>query len=399
MSDGLDQGRSSRDVAQRRSTAKWSVYISSVTESLKFDFVADEALRRGLEADYAELTICAEHGAWKAVHVLAGSLLEAVLVEYVGASGSAKKDPAAMTLGELIEAGKKARVVSDRAATLSGALKSYRNLIHPGRALRLGESADEDGATVALALVRMIVNDVAATQRRLYGLTADQIVNKVAGDSTAVAIVQHLLKAAPEPELARLILVALPTAYFEELESEFFADKALLDRYAVVYRAAFEMASAVLKGKAMHRYATVLREESANRVLIYEQVFFRASDLDNASEGDRRLATDHLLDRIKREPNPELLQTAKGIGSFLCKADVTAFVDPLVRLSVTAGDHSMAKRASELLKDEALLTPSELDPLIVRRIRQWEALYASRNEADKVAALVDLRFMYEISLP
>jgi hypothetical protein len=218
-----------------------------VPETLKFDFVADEALRHGLEVDYKELQICADHGAWKAVHVLAGSLLEAVLVEYVGAKGSAKKDPVTMTLGELIDAGKKAGVVSDKAASLSGALKSYRSLIHPGRALRLGEFADEDGATVAMALVRMIINDVAATQRRRYGLTADQIVNKVARDSTAVAIVQHLLKAAPAPELGRLLLEALPTAYFQEVETEFVPDQAVLDRYAVLYRAAFDMAPVALR--------------------------------------------------------------------------------------------------------------------------------------------------------
>jgi hypothetical protein len=135
------------------------------------------------------------------------------------------------------------------------------------------------------------------------------------------------------------------------------------------------------------------------RVLIYEQVFFRASDLDNATEGDRRLATDHLLDRIKREPNLELLRAAKGVGAFLKSADVNAFVDALVRLSVATGDRPMGKQARKLLEDEALLTPAEVDPLIVRRIRQWESLYEGRGEPDKVAPLANLRFMYEIPFP
>src|SRR5438132_13102251 len=123
---------------------------------LVFDFITDEEFRLALEADFREMEICAEQGAWKAVHVLAGSIIEAVLVDYLLATQRKQPDPLEMSIGQLIAACKKAGVLTQRSAELSGALKSYRNLIHPGRSSRLGETADMDGAIVAKALLSII---------------------------------------------------------------------------------------------------------------------------------------------------------------------------------------------------------------------------------------------------
>jgi hypothetical protein len=46
-----------------------------------FDFITVPEFRRSLESDYAELQACLKARAWKAVHVLAGSLVEAVLAD------------------------------------------------------------------------------------------------------------------------------------------------------------------------------------------------------------------------------------------------------------------------------------------------------------------------------
>jgi hypothetical protein len=92
---------------------------------------------------------CARNQAWKAVHVLAGSIVEAVLADYLISTGQKSPDPLEMGLAQLIAACKKAGVLNQRTAELSGALKAYRNLIHPGRARRIGEEADADVADVA----------------------------------------------------------------------------------------------------------------------------------------------------------------------------------------------------------------------------------------------------------
>src|SRR5690349_13104685 len=117
-----------------------------------------------------------ENRCWKTVHVLAGSIIEAVLVDYLIATRdpvkssrhASQKDPMQMMLGELIVVCKDEGILSLRSAELSTVVKDYRNLIHPGRVVRLQETVDEQGAKVAEALVEMIVKDVESTKRQKY---------------------------------------------------------------------------------------------------------------------------------------------------------------------------------------------------------------------------------------
>jgi hypothetical protein len=58
---------------------------------VSFDFITDEAFRTSLESDYQELKSCMTTKAWKAVHVLSGSIVEAVLTDYLIAMGILKR--------------------------------------------------------------------------------------------------------------------------------------------------------------------------------------------------------------------------------------------------------------------------------------------------------------------
>ena len=148
-----------------------------------FDFITDGPLRRSLESDLRELTACHEVGAWKAVLVLAGSIIEAILIEHLVSSQNIGADAAyAKDLGKLIELCKQQAILSNKAIELSAIIRSYRNLIHPGRLLRLAEGADEHGATIAKSVIEIVVNEVSEKKRSSYGYTAEQVVRKVKQD-------------------------------------------------------------------------------------------------------------------------------------------------------------------------------------------------------------------------
>ena len=66
-----------------------------------FDFVADDDFRAGLVSDYAEMQKALEAESWKSVHVLAGSIVEAILVDYIAGSDFAKKQAIAFTLADM----------------------------------------------------------------------------------------------------------------------------------------------------------------------------------------------------------------------------------------------------------------------------------------------------------
>ena len=88
-----------------------------------FDFITDERLRSALEADYAELQLCIDSAAWKAALVMSGSIVEALLVDYLITSGQKRPDPLKMELAALIEKCRSIGALSSRAADLSSVVR------------------------------------------------------------------------------------------------------------------------------------------------------------------------------------------------------------------------------------------------------------------------------------
>lgn len=309
----------------------------------KFDFISGEGFRASLESDYHELLTAMEYKAWKTVHVLSGSIIEAVLVDYlvtIDYKNKSSKDPLEMTLGELIAACKKEGILTQRSADLSSVVKDYRNLIHPGRVVRVREPVDEKGAQVALALVEMIIKDVAQTKEQTYGYTAEQIVSKVEQDSSVLGVIQHVLKEVKEFELERLLLKVLPQTYFAyliQLESSTYAEsetaKATLPTLAVCFRRAFEFAPDEIKRKATKNFVRIIKEEGKTIVLAYEATLFRAADLKYLAAEDAQLVKTHVLTRVNTETNLNAtLALLEGIGSYIDEDDAPAFADTIMRV-------------------------------------------------------------------
>ena len=182
-----------------------------------FDYISASEFRQSLEADYAEMQRAAEAGAWKSVLVVAGSIVETLLIDNLAANPSptrSKKDPLKLDLSEAIETCLYEQVISQRTADLCSVIRSYRNLIHPGRLIRLNEPPPTHGtATIALALVDMIAEDVAKAIRATVGLTGEQILSKILRDSNSLTILGHLLAEVSETQRAHLLLELLPKAH------------------------------------------------------------------------------------------------------------------------------------------------------------------------------------------
>lgn len=365
--------------------------------SIPFDFITDESLRKGLEADYREMTDCADAGAWKAVHLLAGSIIEAVLVDYlIGTAKQRKPDPMSMGMADLISAGRKAHVLSKKSADLSGALKEYRNLIHPGRAKRLNELPDREGAVVAQSLVRLIVREISEKQASERGFTAEQISRKFASDPSAANISEHLLKDANDREIERLLVEVVPDVYFAELEEEY-PDSGLLKSQADLYQSAFDYAPDDVKRAAMSAYVKVLREASGPRVQIYERQFFQGSHLSWVAPDDLDLAKKHLLSQLE-DADVALLEAARGVGGYLAEDEVDDFIDPLVRVCIRYRNRPQGAAARKLIVGEYSHTPSEIDEAIVSRIDSWIRAYENRGEQGEPLAtlLREIRADYDI---
>lgn len=348
-----------------------------------FDFITVAEFRSSLEADFREMLACDEAGSWKAVHVLAGSIVEAVLVDLLIAEGIASEEEGwKLSLGDAISRSREGSLISQRVADLSSVVRGYRNLIHPGRVLRLGERVTRDSAQVAKALVNIVLEEVAHRRRKHYGYTAEQIAGKLERDSSATVIVEHLLKETNEKERERLMLAVLPERYLNAIESEDNPPH-ILPALTLCFRQAFEKASAATKRRVAQRFVSIVKEESEYVVFSYGTAFLRASYLQHVSADDARIVKDHLLSRLSQEPDLPVIEALEGVGRLLTKSDIDRFVDPLVRMVCTTGNAPLRDRAKSCLTSEWFGIQGDLEKPFKKRLEAWAALYREKGMADK----------------
>jgi len=322
-----------------------------------FDFITNEEFRASLEADQAELLVSFGAKAWKAVHVLAGSIIEAVLLDYLIASEYQNRPPAdllKMDLHQAITASQVEGVLTGKTAQLSVVVKDYRNLIHPGRSVRLSETVDENSASVAKALVEMIVAEVAKKKSEKYGNTAEQLAAKMVADPSAVGILDHLLEGMKELELERLLLKVIPERYFFLVNQEPVPEDSL-DALRQCFRRTFAMAPFNIKKKVNEKLVRVLKKEGEALVLGYVDAFVRAVDLLPAEYQERKIVKDHLLSRLGRGVTEPLLEAMDGIGNFLTNEDLQPFLWALTSEYALGKDESLARKAKDRLWAEQLM--------------------------------------------
>jgi hypothetical protein len=134
--------------------------------------VRDEALRDVLLTDLASARDAFDRAAWKSATVLAGSVAEALLL-YVVAEQPVEAQRAAKECGlsvnsdiqrwdfhQLTAVAAKLKLISDTAVKQCEIAKDFRNLIHPGRALRLSLKCDRGTAHAAAAAVELVIRDL-----------------------------------------------------------------------------------------------------------------------------------------------------------------------------------------------------------------------------------------------
>lgn len=151
-------------------------YPSATTTEL--GFIADPDLRESLRIDISASSKALSNGEWKAATVLAGSIIEALLLwalqqrtplalaaipKLVG-NKTVNKDPGTTLenwhLHEYIEVALEVQVIGPQTAAQARLAKDFRNLIHPGRMQRLGQKCNRGTALSAVAAVELVIVDL-----------------------------------------------------------------------------------------------------------------------------------------------------------------------------------------------------------------------------------------------
>jgi hypothetical protein len=347
----------------------------------RFDFILGKPFRETLERDYAELIACRDAKAWKSVHVLSGSIIEAVLIDYLAATNGAnrpKKDPLRLDLAEAVEICKAEGVLSERASQLCAVVRSYRNLIHAGRAVRLAEEAPADNsATIAVALTDIIVAEVSLARQHEYGSTAEQILSKLERDSASLSILRHLLQDMRDTERERLILEVLPERYlaFAAIEFRENAEDETIDRLAKAYRIAHSLASEDTRRKALLNYVRILREGDGVLVDRYDDAFFVGDDLQLGTEGQIKLVKEHFLAKLNQVTARDLRQF-KGIERHLAPSDAARWIDPIVKAYTNKNMKPSTREWFESYLDGvAPVTAGPFNDAVMARLDEWAKVW------------------------
>lgn len=146
----------------------------------ELNFIADAALRTNLRNDIGAINRALSNGEWKAATVLSGSTIEALLLWSlqqrpfldITTAATALRTSRQLTqqpdpnlerwnLHEFTEVAAQLGIIKTDSATETRLAREFRNLIHPGRAQRLGQKCDRGTALSSVAALEHVVRDVA----------------------------------------------------------------------------------------------------------------------------------------------------------------------------------------------------------------------------------------------
>lgn len=310
---------------------------------MNFDFISDEQFRTSLLNDYREVQSAQEQEAWKAVQVLAGSIIEAVLIEYLIVSKTVNEAEALkMDLGKAIQACKSAGAIQDSTASLCDVIRGYRNLIHPGRVMRLEQEVTAEGANIAVSLVKLIVKEVATKRKTVCGATAEQIISKLKSDQHSLAVLPYLLAEMNKYELGKLVKILLPESYSRELP--FMPDEALLLRFRTAYREALTYLDETEQADIAQRFAKMVREGTAEQIQTFCDAFFIAEQISYLTPSDAAIVRTYLLKRLESPGlalTDQIIETMAGIANFVDGSKMEGLSDILVKLLLRQSDSSL----------------------------------------------------------
>jgi hypothetical protein len=316
-----------------------------------FDFITDEAFRSRLESDYLELESCFQAKAWKSAHVAAGSVVEAVLIDYLifsDVKSKGKGDPLKMDLATAINACQLEGAISEKTAHLCSAIKDYRNLIHPGRSIRLGETVDENTARVAQALVAIVVGEVSKKKKETYGYTAEQLIAKLEADPTAKSILRHLMEGMHDAELERLLLNAIPRRHSQLSESQE-PPRELLMTLERCFDASFAAANEQTKQKTAKRLLSIVKSEGGDTVRWYEAAFFRAEQLKHLSDAESHLIKKHILGRAGQEETQSLFRLMRSLEEHITVDEANDFFAAMIYFAFFAKDEELKNEVEKYI--------------------------------------------------
>ena len=146
----------------------------TMTDEIFKTIISNRKLLNILERDYRDIQKCLEAECWKAVIILCGGCLEAILYDVLKqreaqALQSTKHGRGALedwTLENYIEVATDLGLITRGVESFSHSLRDYRNLVHPLKEIRGNYKIQREEATASFESLKMAIRDLEETPKR-----------------------------------------------------------------------------------------------------------------------------------------------------------------------------------------------------------------------------------------
>ncbi|MGK9165602.1 hypothetical protein KXR53_04860 [Inquilinus limosus] len=363
-----------------------------------FDFVEDNDLRKSLTQDWIELQNAFQGKLWKICHVLSGSIIESVLINFlIELDESKKNEILSISLGTSIDQCHKRGVISDTTKQLAIVIRDFRNLIHPGRQIRLEQSTTKESANICINLVSMILNEVQKSRVDRIGLTAEQLANKIISDPSCVKILKHFIDGMKDSQLTQFVMHVAPQKY-DILESEqkgdtlgitdnFHKINAIKNSLNIVY-GILSQNSKMNKSKSTIK---ILREGSEDYIIYYMERFFISEEVQFFSDAEFIFFEDYIMNAAKNQINSVALQIISQTTEYISTPNIINLIESLVHSAIYAKNEKTRKIIQDFLENFQIGYDEKHCKEIDKFLKDWRDLYSEGKMRDFFNKIIDNR--------
>jgi hypothetical protein len=154
------------------------------------------------------------------------------------------------------------------------------------------------------------------------------------------------------------------------------------------------------KAVVAKKFVKILKEESGDYIAQYENLFFKAEDMEYMLPAEVELTKAHLLGRLRDDVSEASLGVLEGIGAYLTKYEISGVIDIYARAIGFGKPRGVKDQGSRLL---TLLYYDTVDidvrNAIERRVDEWINHFATKEANEAKVKLEEIKLSWAEEIP
>lgn len=347
-----------------------------------FYFISDDEFRNTLESDYREMKLCFEQEAFKGSLVLAGSIIEAIMTDYllsIESNEPERNKILKLDLWQIINKCFDQNIISQKTKNLSDVIRDYRNLIHPGKSIRTKEKPTKSDAQIASALVELIISEISKKKQETYGFTAEQIMQKIENDTTSIGIWHYFINKLNPYEKEKLLLGKLHERFFEIFYS-ISSTTYQLNLLSRFFNQIYLSTDSELHKKVAENFLKIINEGDETEVIQNIYYFFDVDYFSYFSEEEAEMVVQYIINQVESNLNIELVNSISGFMMLLDGLILKRFLKPFIHQIVYKPRTDFTDKLEKYLYDDYINLTFEKKQTILEELDVNKMHFASNSK-------------------